>query len=62
MKVSQSLFVPPIKFFIVLRVVLSECRVILFGLRFHMAAFWWLFMELFWLCSGPFRIVWSVSI
>ena len=43
MKVSPSLFVPPVKFVIVHRVVLSECWVILFGLRFDMAAFWWLF-------------------
>ena len=43
MKVSPSLFVPPIKIVIVHWVVLSECLVILFGLRFDMVAFGWLF-------------------
>ena len=62
MKVSPSLLVPPMKIVIVHRVVLSECWVILFGLRFDMVAFWWLFMELFWVCSGSFGIVWSGSI
>ena len=34
----------------------------LFGLRFDMVAFLWLFMESFWVCSGPFGITWRGSI
>ena len=43
MKVSLSLFVPPIKIVIVHRVALSECWVILFGLRYgsFLVAFYW---------------------
>ena len=43
MKVSPSLFVPPIKI------------VILFGLRFDMVAFWWLFYGI---VLGLFGTVW----
>ena len=52
MKVSSSLFVPPIKIVIAHWVVLSECWVILFGLRSDMVVFWWLF---YWNCSGFVR-------
>ena len=51
MKVSDH----PHKIVIVHRVVLSECCVILFGLRFDMVAFggfWWLFL---WKCCGFVR-------
>ena len=62
MEVSPSLSVPPIKIVIAHQAVLSECWGILFGLRYDMVDFWWLFMELFWVCSGPFGIVWRGSI
>ena len=41
---------------------LSEFGVILFGLRFDVVVFGGFFMELFWICSGPFGIVSSGSI
>ena len=53
---------PNKNFVIVHWVVLSECWVIIFGVRFDIIAFWWFLMELFWVCSGPFGIVWSGSI
>ena len=52
---SPSLFVHPIEIVIVHRVVLSECWVILFGLRFDIVAFWWL---QYGIVLGLFGTVW----
>ena len=63
MKVSPSLAL--IKIVILLRVVLSEYWVILFGLRFDMVTFLWNcsgFFETVWHRLASFGIVWLGSI